>query len=151
MRTVQQGDRVQVHVVKRPEGKPTCASRGREPVEVTVGEDHRRLPGLGLALVGLAEGGRVQVRVPPEQAYGLRDPGRLRRVPRSRFPEGTVPTAGRWVHLTGRTGRRRLVRIEEVCDSVVVVDTNHPWAGRGIVLDVEVIAIHPNEHLTTGG
>jgi FKBP-type peptidyl-prolyl cis-trans isomerase 2 len=143
MRTAQQGDRVRVHFVKRTQGGAVSSSRGKAPLEVTVGAEHRRLPGLGLALVGLGEGQRVKVHVPPEQAYGLPSPERVRRLLRKRFPEGQALATGSWVHATGRTGRRLLVRIMEVRDDVVVVDTNHPWAGQALVMEVELVSIQP--------
>ena len=146
MRTAQQGDRVHIHYVKRAQNGAMCSSQGREPLELTVGTEHRRLPGLGQALVGLGEGERVTVLVPAEQAYGLPSADRVRRLARSRFPKGGQSLrTGSWVHVTGRTGRRRLVRIQEVRDKVVVVDTNHPWAGQAMALEVELIRIQSPE------
>src|SRR5436853_5894668 len=60
MRTVQSGDSVRVHYVKRFQDGSVASSRGRVPVELTVGIDHPRLRGLGLALVGLAPGEGTQ-------------------------------------------------------------------------------------------
>ena len=66
MRIVQQGDRVQVHYVKRsPDGRTVSS---REPLQLTVGINHARLPGLGVALVGLTEGQVATLTVPPERA-----------------------------------------------------------------------------------
>src|SRR5262245_28931282 len=79
MQTAQQGDRVQVHYVKHFQDGSVASSRGRAPLELTVGVNHPRLPGLGLALVGLAPGTRTKLTVPPEQAYGLSDPSRVHR------------------------------------------------------------------------
>ena len=68
MHTAQTGDRVQVHyVVRSPDGSAR-SSRGREPLELTVGIEHPRLPGLGLGLVGLAPGETAKLTVPPERA-----------------------------------------------------------------------------------
>jgi FKBP-type peptidyl-prolyl cis-trans isomerase 2 len=141
MRTVQQGDRVRVHFVKRTLRGDVDSSRGRTPLELTIGTDHRRLPGLGLALVGLGEGQRVMLVVPPEQAYGLPLANRLRRLARSRFPEGESLAVGNWVRATDRHGHRRLVRVVEARPDRVVVDTNHPWAGQAVALEVEVVLI----------
>jgi FKBP-type peptidyl-prolyl cis-trans isomerase 2 len=85
MRTVQQGDRVQVHYVKRLQDGSVVSSRGRAPLELTVGTDHPRLPGLGLALVGLAAGASTTLSVPPERAYGPPDPARVHCLARTRF------------------------------------------------------------------
>ncbi len=145
MRTAQQGDRVHIHYLKRTQNGAMSSSQGRAPLEVTVGTEHRRLPGLGQALVGLGEGERVTVLVPAEQAYGLPSADRVRRLARSRFPKGQALTIGSWVRVTGRTGRRRLVRIQQVLDNVVVVDTNHPWAGQALALEVELITIQGPE------
>jgi len=109
-------------------------------LELTVGTENRRLPGLGTALVGRGEGERVRLLVPAEQAHGLPRPERVRRLARSRFPKGHGLTIGSWVYVAGRT-RSHLVRIVEVRDDAVVIDTNHPWAGQTIALDVKIVAI----------
>jgi peptidylprolyl isomerase len=143
MRTVQEGDRVQVHFVKRSQQGAVASTRGREPLELVVGTEHRRLPGLGLALVGMKEGESVRVLVPADQAYGSADAGRLRKLARSRFPSQRKLQVGSWVRVTDRKGRRRPVRIMEVRDDAVIVDTNHPWAGQAVALEVEVVSIDP--------
>jgi FKBP-type peptidyl-prolyl cis-trans isomerase 2 len=141
MRTAQQGDHVQVHYVKRLQDGTVASSRGGAPLELTVGIDHPRLPGLGLALVGLAPGEGASLRIPPEHAYGPSDPSRVHRWSRKRFPQDTTLTAGKWVRFTYDQGRRRLVRILEVGDKLVVVDTNHRGAGQILELEVELLAI----------
>lgn len=140
MRTAQVGDRVRVHYVKRLQDGGVASSRGQAPLEVTVGIGHPRLPGLGMALVGLAEGQSTTLRVPPEQAYGVRNPRRVRDLERKRFaPEQTL-VIGEWARVRSRRGRRR-VRILEVRDNVVVVDGNHRGAGQTLELKVKLLTI----------
>lgn len=141
MPIAQPGDRVLVHYVKRLQGGSVVSSRNREPVEVTVGVDHPRLPGLGLALVGLMPGASTTVNVTPENAYGSPDPARVRRCARGRFTTEQSLRVGKWVRVLSRQGRRRLVRVLEVRDQTVVVDTNHPWAGQALELEVALISI----------
>jgi FKBP-type peptidyl-prolyl cis-trans isomerase 2 len=141
MQTAQLGDRVRVHYVKRfPDGS-VASSRDRAPLEVTVGVDHPRLPGLGLTLVGLTPGTRATISVPPELAYGPPDPGRIRRWNRTRFPKDQVLPVGKWVRFLNPQGQRRMVRILEVRGQTVVVDTNHRWAGQAMNLEVELVGI----------
>jgi len=140
MQTAQPGDRVRVHYVKRLQDGSVASSHGRAPLELTVGSNHPRLPGLGLALVGLAPGSSTTVNVPLEQAYGPSDPSRVRRWARTRFSEGQVLSVGKWVPVLNH-GRRRLVRILEVHPKLVVVDTNHRGAGQTLNLEVELIDI----------
>src|SRR5439155_26004170 len=95
MQTVQPGDRVRVHYVKRFQDGSVASSRGRAPIELTVGSDHPRLPGLGLALVGPAPGASTTVRVPPDRAYGPSDPSRVRRWARTRLPDDQPLAVGK--------------------------------------------------------
>jgi hypothetical protein len=107
---------------------------------LTVGTDHPRLPGLGLALVGLAPGEVRAVVVPPELGFGPADPARVRRLARRRFAPGAALQPGKLTHATDGRGRRRLVRVLQLSSETVLVDTNHPWAGQTLHLQVELLA-----------
>lgn len=141
MRSAQLGDRVQVHYVKRLQDGSVASSRNHAPIELTVGIDHPRLPGLGSTLVGMTPGTSTKVSVPPEHAYGASDPGRVRRWARTRFSEDQLLLVGKWVRILDRQGRRRAVRILEVQDKSVVVDTNDRRAGQALELEVELLDI----------
>jgi FKBP-type peptidyl-prolyl cis-trans isomerase 2 len=141
MRTVREGDRVQVHYVKRYQDGSVSRSHHGPPLELTVGRDHPRLPGLGLALVGAVPGSTTTVGVPRELAHGPADPGRVRRWPRSRFPDAQELSPGQWVRITDRRGRERSVRVLTVRERSVRVDTNRRGAGQSLVLVVELVAI----------
>jgi CheY-like chemotaxis protein len=99
---------------------------------------------MGLALVGLSAGQSTTVRIPPEQAYGLRDPSRVRDLDRKRFPPKHALVIGEWIRVLSRRGRR-LVRILEVRDNVVVVDGNHRGAGQALELKVKLLTIQDAE------
>jgi peptidylprolyl isomerase len=143
MRTAQPGDRVWVHFVKRLQDGAVASSRDGAPLELTVGVEHPRLPGLGLALVGLAPGTSTTVHIPPERAYGAPDPALVKRWARVRFPMDQPLPVGKWVPVRTRQGRRRVVRILEVRGETVVVDTNHRGAGQALEVRVELVGIRP--------
>jgi FKBP-type peptidyl-prolyl cis-trans isomerase 2 len=143
MQTAQPGDRVQIHFVKRFSDGSVVSSRDRAPLELSVGAPHPRLPGLGLALVGLAPGDSTTITVTPEHAYGVPDPSRVRRLFRARFPADRPLSVGKWVPIRNRKGRRRLVRILEVGNEMVVVDTNHRRAGQTMEVEVQLLSIAP--------
>jgi len=141
MRRCQTGDRVRVHYVLRFQDGTTRSSRtAGVALKVTVGTEHRLLPGLGQGLFGLTEGQVVTLDVPAEAAFGLRDPDRVRRVSRARFADGDV-VPGRLSHMRLSRGRSRRVRIVEVFGDSVVVDLNHPRCGQSVRLEVELVAI----------
>ncbi|MBX9579205.1 MAG: FKBP-type peptidyl-prolyl cis-trans isomerase [Gemmataceae bacterium] len=142
MRTCRLGDSVQVHYVKRfADGAVrTSRARGGAPVDIKLGTGHPRLPGLGDALIGLAEGGTATVAVPAGRAHGPADPARVRRVSRGRFGDQELVPGGRARMRVG-TDRVRVVRVVEVGGRAVVVDLNHPRCGQAVVLEVELVAI----------
>ena len=77
---------------------------------------------------------------------------RVRRLARERFPADRPLTVGKWVPVRNRKGRRCLVRILEVHDRSVVVDTNRRWAGQAMELEVELIDIRgPDAGEPAGG
>jgi peptidylprolyl isomerase len=145
MRIIQQGDKVQVHYVKAFQDGSALSSRGKPPMELTVGIDHPRLPGLGLALVGLAVGDSGTFIVPARDAYGQFNPRLIRRMARWRFAEHEDLCVGQWVRVWDRQHRRRLVRILEIGEQTVVVNANHRWAGQSLELEVRVISIRGPE------
>jgi FKBP-type peptidyl-prolyl cis-trans isomerase SlyD len=165
MRAAQPGDQVSAHYVKRSENGEVVSSRGRAPLVMTVGTEHRRPPGLATALVGRCAGERIRLLVPAEQAYGLPRPERVRRLSQARFPKGHDLTVGSRVYVAGRNGLR-LVRIVAVQDDGVVVDANHPWAGQTVRIEAKIVSIlgpltepkattlrlklRPQEHTTHG-
>ena len=136
------GDRVLVHYIKRFDDGSEVSSRdhAREPLELTIGTPHPRLPGLGGKLAGLSPGEEITVLIPAGQAHAHHDPARVRRLARDRFPEG-VPAIGKRVRIDSRLGRSRSVRVVSVEGDVVVVDLNHPRAGQGVELSVELVAV----------
>src|SRR5439155_899390 len=84
----------------------------------------------GSALVGLALGESLALTVPPERGHGAYDPARVRRWPRRKFPEDALLQPGKLMRWTDGRGRRRLVRILQVGDGVVLVDCNRRWGSR---------------------
>jgi peptidylprolyl isomerase len=149
LQVVRQGDRVRVHYVKCFQDGSVVSSRGRAPAEVTVGVPHPRLPGLGLALVGLTVGQSRTLVVPAREAWGPYDPARVYRLARTRFPPDKALYAGTWVRVCD--SRRRLVRVVEVRENTVIVDANRRWAGQSLELEVELIAIRGTEVVPCAG
>jgi peptidylprolyl isomerase len=141
MQVVRQGDRVQIEYVKRFQGGLVVSSRGKAPAEMTAGVAHRRLPGLGPVLVGMAVGESRTLLVPADRAYGAYEPGRIHRLAQGRFAGSGDLAAGKWVRVWDRRRRRRLVRVVEVRDKTVLIDSNHRWAGQSLELEVKVVAV----------
>ncbi|NTX04332.1 peptidylprolyl isomerase [Myxococcus sp. CA051A] len=99
---------------------------------------HRQIvPGLEGALEGLGQGDSKQVVVQPAQGYGEHDPEGVRVVPRSMLPPGFNPQPGQTLMAQTEQGDIPL-RIQEVRGDDIVIDLNHPLAGKTLHFDVTV-------------
>ncbi len=114
------------------------------PRLVIVGEG-RLLPGLEKALKELEEGQEKTIEIPPEDAFGKRDPSKIKIMPRNTFiKNGIMPEPGKVVEINGQ-----LAVIRSITGGRVVVDFNHPLAGRTIEAKLRVIKVlkTPDEKL----
>lgn len=110
------------------------------------------IPGLESALTGKAAGEDLSVTVSPEEGYGVRDEGHVQDVPRTMFEEGADIQLGMQFHAQGPNGEMLIVTVAELKDDVVVVDGNHPLAGKELNFDVKIIDVRDasEEEVTHG-
>ena len=93
------------------------------------------LRGLDKRLEGVKIGEETEIAIPPEEAFGERDPRNIRMVPyRVLRSKGITPRIGESVEVDGRTAVVRSVGAGRV-----QLDFNHPLAGRRIVYKVKVL------------
>lgn len=132
------GDRVRIHYTGRlPDGTTFDSSEGREPLEFVVGVQ-QVISGLDQAILEMDPGESRTVTIPPEEAYGPRQPGLEQRVDRSQLPEGV----SEGVALQANVGGQDMVLwVTELDDDSAVVDPNHPLAGQTLVFDVELVGV----------
>jgi FKBP-type peptidyl-prolyl cis-trans isomerase SlyD len=126
------------YAVYDAEGERVEASE--RPLEVVFGHG-QLLPELEAAIEGLSAGDKKTVRLRPEQAYGRRDPTALIEVDRSEFPDDVAP--GDRYEAETEEGETVVLRVVEVLDDAVVVDTNHPLADQTVRFELEVTAVRP--------
>jgi FKBP-type peptidyl-prolyl cis-trans isomerase 2 len=65
----------------------------------------------------------------------------IREVPKKQLPANIVPKAGMNMYAQTKDGQRIPVGIKEVKKDVVVLDFNHPLAGKTLNFDVEVVQV----------
>jgi FKBP-type peptidyl-prolyl cis-trans isomerase 2 len=121
------------------DGSVADSNVGRDPLVYQQGAG-QILPALERALVGLRVNQTRQVTLPPEEAYGAVDPEAFREVSAEMIPE-SARREGAMLLAESATGEKRPVRVHEVKQETVVLDLNHPLAGRTLVFDVRVLRI----------
>jgi FKBP-type peptidyl-prolyl cis-trans isomerase SlyD len=119
------------------DGNTVDASKEGAPLVYLQGHG-QLVPGLEKALEGSEVGAVKSVAVPPAQGYGEHDPEGVQEVPRERFPEGMVPKEGAVLSATTPEGDEVPFVVKEVRPQTVVVDLNHPLAGKTLHFDVTV-------------
>jgi FKBP-type peptidyl-prolyl cis-trans isomerase 2 len=112
---------------------------GKEPLVYTHGA-HQIVPGLEKNLAGTKVGETKHVEVTPEEGYGPVDPKRTQEVEVDKIPEGARKVGSK---LTGRTpnGQMMFAEVKEIKDKIVVLDMNHPLAGKKLIFDVKVLKV----------
>ncbi|TMV54207.1 peptidylprolyl isomerase, partial [Thioclava sp. BHET1] len=116
------------------------SSAGREPLEFTVGSG-QIIPGLDKAMPGMAPGEQKTVSIPAEEAYGAMDPNARHAVPRGQVPPDVPLEIGTMLQITTPEGNAVPVTVAEVTEEVVVLDSNHPLAGKDLTFAVEMVEI----------
>jgi peptidylprolyl isomerase len=105
-----------------------------EPRLIAVGEGWV-LEGLDEALLNAEVGKKMKVEIPPEKAFGLRDPSKVRLIPlRKLGDKASQVSIGDVIEVDNRVGIVRYVG-----SGRVQVDFNHKLAGKTIVYEIEVV------------
>ncbi len=99
-------------------------------IVVVVGEKHV-IEGLDEALEGKEVGFKGTIEVEPEKAFGRYDPDNKDVITLTKLKEKPVP--GQRIQVGDRYGT-----VERIIGRRVVVDFNHPYAGKKIIFDVEI-------------
>ena len=138
--TIESGKNVKINLVLTVDGKEMLNTEGHEPIVYTVGQN-QILPGLEKELNGLKVGDRKDVILNPQDGFGEIDPKAFVELPKSQFPEGKEIVKGATLDLVGPSGNRVPAVITEVKESTVMLDVNHPLAGKQLHFQAVVLEI----------
>jgi peptidylprolyl isomerase len=140
-KTVTNGDKVKVHYSgKFEDGTAFDSSIDRDPLDVEVGKA-QVIKGFEDALVGMTEGEKKTITIPPDQAYGPYKEALLLEIPNAQIPENVTPEVGMNLRLKDNKGQSVLVVVTEVGKESIKLDANHPLAGKTLIFDIELVGI----------
>lgn len=112
---------------------------GRRPLAYLHGGYDNLFPKLEAALAGKAVGDTVRLALVAADAFGARDESLARSIPKSEFPPGIK--VGGQLRGTGADGREQDYYVVKIKGPVVMLDGNHPWAGRDLQIVAKVLAV----------
>ncbi|MCG5053369.1 MAG: peptidylprolyl isomerase [Myxococcales bacterium] len=127
------------YTLKDEKGEVLDTSEGREPMAYLHGAANI-VPGLEAALEGKEAGESLEVTLPPEQGYGVRDEQAIRNVAtRKLSPDRKVAVGERYRVSTPEGGR--IVTVLSVKGDYATIDANHPLAGITLHFAVSVVDV----------
>lgn len=141
MTQAKRGDTVQIHYTGTlTDGTVFDSSEGRDPLEFEVGSG-MIIPGLDAAIPGMAVGDTKTVEVPSDQAYGPEHPEARQPIPRSELPDNIPQEVGTRLQMQNQDGQVINVAIVDVTETDIVIDANHPLAGKDLTFAIEMVGV----------
>lgn len=141
MTDAKSGDTVRIHYTGTlADGSTFDSSHGRDPLEFTLGTGQVIL-GFDAAVDGMSVGQSKTVDIPADQAYGAHNPEALQTFPRSKIPDSIPLEVGTKLQLQSSQGQPMMVTVAEVTDHAVILDANHPLAGKVLTFQIELVEI----------
>lgn len=147
MSTVKAGDKVKVHYHgKLTSGETFDSSEGREPLQFEVGSG-AVIKGFDEGVTGMIVGEKKTIQIPFMEAYGPHSAEMVIEMPKERFPQDMEISIGMPLHMSDGQGRQFQVTVTEIKEEVVMLDANHPLAGKDLVFDLELVEIEGSSPL----
>jgi FKBP-type peptidyl-prolyl cis-trans isomerase 2 len=139
---VQNGHQVSLeYTLTDEDGKEIESNKGKKPFSYAHGQK-QIIRGLEKGLEGMRVGEQKTITIKAEDAYGPVNPDAFKEIPSDNFPPENLKV-GAGVIVRNTQGKRFRVRVREVKEKTVVLDFNHPLAGKTLTFDVTILSIKP--------
>lgn len=127
------------------DGELLFEAKADAPDEMVYGVSHEVVPGLIAALKDLGEGDRFEVTLPPQAAFGERYDDNVVSLEKEIFErDGKLAEevkVGAELPMMTAEGFRILGRVLEIGDKDIKMDFNHPFAGKTVRYEGEVMEV----------
>ncbi len=142
MTQVKNNDTVKVHYTGTlKNGEVFDSSLQRDPLEFKVGAG-RMIPGFEKGVLDMELNEKKTIEIPANEAYGEVLEELFQEVPKSELPEEINPEVGMTLIAKMPNGGERQLRVSEVKESSIILDGNHPLAGKDLNFEVEIVEIN---------
>jgi len=137
--SIQDGKAVKLHYVMKADGEVVDDTHVREPLAFVYGQDPV-LPGIQEGLRGLKVGDKKTFDLAPEEAFGVPNPEAIAEFPKEQFQIEDIQV-GMIFTAEDPTGQPFRGIVKEVLEDRIILDFNHPLAGKSIEVMIEVVEI----------
>jgi|TARA_B110000908_G_scaffold102022_1_gene120249 FKBP-type peptidyl-prolyl cis-trans isomerase SlpA len=141
MNQVKENNTVKVNYTgKLADGQVFDSSEGKEPIEFTLGQG-QLIPGFEKGLIDMKLNEKKTITVAKEEAYGDVNKDLIQEVKKTELPQDMTPEVGMGLVSKSPDGQEMNLMVVEVKEESIVIDGNHPLAGKELVFDLEVLEI----------
>ena len=109
-----------------------------KPLEFELGKK-QVIPGFENAVKDMKVGEETEITIKPEEGYGEVKEELVKEVPRSQLPPGPELKAGMMLMVGLPNGQQIPAKIAEVKKETVMIDLNHPLAGKTLIFKLKLI------------
>jgi FKBP-type peptidyl-prolyl cis-trans isomerase SlpA len=141
MSQVKENNTVKVNYTgKLVDGQIFDTSEGKEPIEFTLGQG-QIIPGFEKGLIDMKLNEKKTITIAKEEAYGEINSALIQEVNKSELPQDMAPQVGMGLVSKTPDGQEMNLMVVEVKEESIVIDGNHPLAGKDLIFDIEVVEI----------
>ena len=145
MNQVTVNSKVKVHYTgKLANGEVFDTSDGKEPIEFTLGQG-QLIPGFEKGLIDMKLNEKKTINMTKDDAYGEVNETLIQEVKKTDLPQDMEPKVGMGLVSKSPEGQEINLMVVEVKEETIVIDGNHPLAGRDLIFDLEVVEIAASE------
>jgi FKBP-type peptidyl-prolyl cis-trans isomerase 2 len=117
-----------------------ASSRHGQPLEFEVGAK-QVVPGFENGILGMEVNQEKEVTIEAKDAYGEYNAEMTKEVPKKELPEADFKP-GMTLGMTLPGGQQVPVKIKDVKEDAIVIDLNHPLAGKTLIFKLKVVEIN---------
>ena len=136
---IQEGQIVSIEYEVRDGDKVIDSNVNQEPLVFMYGKE-QIIPGLEAGIRDMKVGERADILVKAADAYGEYNPEATQELPKEQFA-GIDLQEGMTLYGQGEDGSTVQVVVKKINDSSVVVDFNHPLAGKDLMFSVTLNSV----------
>jgi len=136
---IQDGSKIKMTYSLTADGKPVENVQDNQTIEFILGKDPI-MPGLAKGIMGLNAGDKKHLSLSADEAFGPIDPEALVEVAKTQLPKEEIQV-GMIFSTEGPEGETMHAIVKEIKEETVLMDFNHPLAGKAIELDVEILEV----------
>ena len=135
-----EGNLVKFHFTGKLENdKVFGSSIDSEPIECRIGED-KLIKGIEEGLIGMKEAEKKEIVVYANKGYGKRDKSLVKKTSKDILGSRNIEI-GQVIKLSSESGRVLNAEVLAIESDTVILDLNHPLAGKTLKFDIEIVEI----------